>query len=89
MNNVYEVKFEALTQGEHKGNHKKTGPAQWSHNNEIHITANGTVRGALEKAEHFILSRLEAFTSEYGEPMVERTLKVRITSCQRILTLDA
>ena len=89
MQNVYEVKFEALTQSEHRGNHKKTGRPEWSVNNEIHILANGTVRGAVEKAEKFLLSRVEPYTDEYGVPLIERTLKVRITSCERVLTLDA
>lgn len=89
MNNVYEVKFEALTQSEHRGNHRKVGKPDWSINNLIHITANGTVRGALEKAEKFLLARVEPFDGEFGERMLERTLKVKVTSCERVLTLDA
>lgn len=89
-NNVYEVKYEVLTQCEHKGNHRKTDKPTWSLNNTaIHILANGTAKAAIDKAEKFLLSRVEPFKSEYGEPMVERTLKVRVISCERVLTLDA
>lgn len=90
MRNVYAVRYEALNQSEHKGNHRKTGKPVWSTNNDaVHIEANGTARAAIDKAEEFLLSRVEPFTTEYGEPMIERTLKVRITSCERVLTLDA
>lgn len=90
MNNVYEVKYEALTQSEHKGNHKKTGRPAWSLNNTpIHVRANGTAREAIDRAEDFLLSRAEPYETEYGEPLIERTLKVRVTSCERVLTLDA
>jgi hypothetical protein len=88
MNNVYEVKYEALTQSEHKGNHRKAGKPGWS-NGEVHVVANGTVIGALMKAEKFLLARVERYDDEYGAPMVERTLQVKLTSCERLLTLDA
>jgi hypothetical protein len=89
MRNVYEVKYEAQTQSEHEGNHRKIGRPGWSPGEVVHIEANGTVRGALEKAEKFLLSRVESFTDEYGAPLIQRTLKVRVTSCERVLTLDA
>lgn len=90
MKNVYEVKYEALTQSEHQGNRRKIGKPGWSlNNNAIHIVANGTARTAIDKAEGFLLSRVTQFEGEFGRPMLERTLKVKITSCERVLTLDA
>lgn len=90
MRHVYEVKFEALTQSEHKGNRRKIKTPSWSPNNEVvHILANGTVKGAIDKAERFLLSRVEEYTDEFGAPLIERTLKVKVTSCERVLKLDA
>ena len=86
--NVYEVKYQILTRDEHAGNHRKVAGAVWS-NGDIHVLANGTVQGAIEKAEEFLLSKVEQFKTEYGEPMLQRTLKVRVTSCNHVLTLDA
>jgi predicted acyltransferase (DUF342 family) len=85
--NVYEVKYQILTRDEHAGNHRKVAGTVWS-NGDIHVLANGTVRGAIEKAEKFLLSKVDKFNTEYGEPMLQRTLKVRVTSCERVLTLD-
>jgi hypothetical protein len=87
--NVYEVQFEAMTQEEFAGNHKKTGAPGWSREEPIHVFANGTVMAAVSKAEQFLLARVEKYQNEEGVPMLLRTLKVRVTSCERIVTLDA
>ena len=88
--NVYEVKYEALTQSEHRGNHRKTAKPEWALNNTpIHVLSNGTARAAIDKAEKFLLTDVTRFEDEFGRPFIERTLKVRITSCERVLKLDA
>ena len=89
MQNVYKVEFEMLTQNQNKGTLKKKRP-DWQYNNEaIRVLSNGTVQAAVKKAERFLLSRVEPWEDDDGTPMIERTLKVRITSCEHVLTLDA
>lgn len=84
MQNVYEVRYEVLVRnvGRKRGS--------WSLKNEpIHIIANGTAKAAIAKAERHLLKKRTSFTDEHGYRFVEVTDKVRVTSCERILSIDA
>lgn len=84
MQNVYEVRYEALVRnvGQRRGS--------WSFNNEpIHVLANGTAKAAISKAERHLLKQRTPYTDEQGRRRIEVTDKVRVTSCERVLSIDA
>lgn len=83
MKNVYEVSYEALC----KSDGEKRGV--WAHEEAIHILANGSAEGAIKKARSFLLKRRSRWTDEDGRRRVEQTMKVKITSCRQMLSLDA
>jgi hypothetical protein len=83
MQNVYEVSYEALC----KNDGEKRGV--WSNEDDVHILANGSVDGAIKKARSFLLKRRTRWVDDDGKKRVERVMKVRITSCRRVMTLNA
>lgn len=84
MKNVYEIRYEALCRS--TGNKR----GAWSKNNEpIHVLANGTALGAIKKATSHLLGKKSNWVDGDGTRRTERTLMVKITSVERVLTLDA
>lgn len=84
MKNVYEVKYEVLA----RNLDQKRGT--WALNNEpIHVLANGTAKAAIVKAERHILKQRESYTDDDGRRRTQVHDKVRITSCERVLSIDA
>jgi hypothetical protein len=83
MQNVYEVKYEALVQDLPK---KKR---YWAKGNEaIHVLANGSARAAIQKAERHLRKQKTRWTDEDGAKRIEITHQVVVTSCERVLSID-
>lgn len=84
MQNVYEVKYEVLA----RNIDQKRGT--WSVNNEpIHVLANGTAKAAIAKAERYLLKQRSSYTDDDGRRRIQVNDKVRVTSCERVLSIDA
>lgn len=83
MQNVYEVRYEALVQDLPKK--RKT----WTTNNEpLHVLANGSAKAAIEKAERYLLRQKTNWTDDDGKKRTEICLRARVTSCERLLSID-
>jgi hypothetical protein len=83
MRNVYEIRYEALIQDLPKK--AKT----WVTNNEsLHVLANGSAKAAIEKAERHLLKKKDRWTDDDGKKRLEICLKVRVTSCERLVSID-
>jgi hypothetical protein len=84
MKNVYQVRYEVLA----RNLDQKRGT--WALNNEpIHVLANGTAKAAISKAERYLLKQRNSYTDDAGRRRTEVHDKVRITSCERVLSIDA
>ena len=81
MKNVYEVHFEAVVvdRPDKRGVWvKNEGP--------IKIVANGSVESAVKKAKAHLLKKRIAWTDEDGVKRLTFNRRVKITSCERIVS---
>ncbi len=81
MKNVYEVRYEALVVD------LPVKYGVWDRNIEpIHVLANGSAEAAIRKAKTHLLKERTIWRDEHGNKRVSFSRKVRITSCERILS---
>lgn len=81
MNNVYEVRYEALV----VDLPVKYGTWDRTNGERIHVLANGSAESAIRKAKAHLLKKRVTWRDEHGDKRVTFNRKVRITSCERIL----
>ena len=81
MKNVYEVHYEAVVVD------RPNRRGVWMRNESpIKIVANGSVDAAIQKAKAHLLKQRTPWTDEHGVKWVTFNRKVKITSCERIVS---